>query len=52
VYNEVFRTKLKYDFLHLFKNQEIALAIDIPCQGVYNFKTSELEDYTLPSKLF
>jgi len=38
VYNEVFITKLKYDFLRLFKNHEIALALDIPSQGVYNFQ--------------
>jgi len=34
----VFITKLKYDFLRLFKNHEIALALDIPSQGVYNFQ--------------
>jgi hypothetical protein len=38
VYNEVFITKLKYDFLHLSKNHEVALALDIPCQDVYNFQ--------------
>jgi len=32
----VFITKLKYDFLHLLNNHEIALSLDIPCQGVYN----------------
>jgi len=39
VYNGMFITKLKYDFLHLFKNHEIALALDISCQGVYNFSS-------------
>ena len=52
MYNEVFITKLKYEFLHLCENYEIALALDIPCQGVYIFRMSEFEDYTLSTKLF
>jgi hypothetical protein len=38
VYNEVFITKLKYDFLHFFINREITRALDIPCQKLQNWR--------------
>jgi hypothetical protein len=51
VYNQVFITKLKYDFLHLLKNHEIALAQDIPCQGVYSFQNFRIRGLLIIVKI-
>jgi len=51
VYNEVFITKLKYDFLPLLKNHEIALPLDTPCQGVYKFQNFRIRGLHIIAKI-